>query len=186
MTVYEKDSTNWKDEKLNTGLGGLERQKHAFETNPSVSTLSCAAESTASQSREAILPIPAGFVSPPEQEDFDILDKVQRKIVVARTEVSLRRHCVFQFPRRKVQREQSESLLVRAAIWQEQRSCNNKISGYKWRKHPACSGDKVLESASLRYSKPSCVWSPTTCFKSDLALSRRLDWTTAEVFSSLN
>lgn len=67
----------------------------ALGTNPSVSILSCAGESTASRPREAIFPFPEGFVSPPEHKGFDILEKVQWRIVVSRTEVSPRSHCVF-------------------------------------------------------------------------------------------
>lgn len=116
-------------------------QQRALETNPSTTILGCIGESTASRPREAILPSPAGFVSPPEQEGFDILDKVQWRILVARREVCPRSHYVFQFPKGKVQREHSEPILERAAICQEQRSCSTENSNYKWRKYPSWGGE---------------------------------------------
>lgn len=76
-------------------------QQHALETNPSVSILSCVGESTASRAREATLLFPVEVVSPPGQEGFDILEEVQWRTVLARTEVSPRSHCVFQFPKGK-------------------------------------------------------------------------------------
>lgn len=56
-------------------------QQRALQTNPSMSILGCVGESTAIRPREEILRSPAGFVSPPEQEGFDILDKVQWRII---------------------------------------------------------------------------------------------------------
>lgn len=60
-----------------------------LQQRPSTSNLGWVSKSTASRSREVILPLPAEFVSPPEQESFDILEQVQWSILVAGTQTEL-------------------------------------------------------------------------------------------------
>lgn len=60
-----------------------------LQQRPSTSNLGWVSKSTASRSREVILPLTAEFVSPPEQESFDILEQVQWSILVAGTQTEL-------------------------------------------------------------------------------------------------